>query len=119
MTHQAVAEVVGRSRAAVANLIRLLDLPAEVVAMVDSKALGMGHARALLGLEDDAERVRLARYVVERQLSVRATQDPGPQNPRREGQGTLRYAPRLVGGQRSVEYPRGAAAVTAEVGRRE
>jgi ParB family chromosome partitioning protein len=74
LTHQAVADAVGRSRAAVSNLIRLLDLPAEVVALVDSKALGMGHARALLGLGDDAERVRLARWVAERKLSVRATE---------------------------------------------
>jgi ParB family chromosome partitioning protein len=74
LTHQAVADAVGRSRAAVSNLIRLLDLPVEVVALVDSKALGMGHARALLGLGDDAERVRLARSVVERNLSVRATE---------------------------------------------
>jgi len=74
LTHQAVADAVGRSRAAVSNLIRLLDLPAEVVALVDSKALGMGHARALLGLGDDAERIRLARWVAERSLSVRATE---------------------------------------------
>jgi ParB family chromosome partitioning protein len=75
LTHQAVADAVGRSRAAVSNLIRLLDLPAEVIAMVDSKALSMGHARALLGLGDDAERVRLAGSVVERNLSVRATEN--------------------------------------------
>src|SRR5271168_5045531 len=56
LTHQEVAEAVGRSRVAVSNLIRLLDLPAEVVALIDSKALSMGHARALLGLEDEAER---------------------------------------------------------------
>ena len=74
LTHQAVADAVGRSRAAVSNLIRLLDLPGEVVALVDSKALGMGHARALLGLGDDADRVRLAGSVVERNLSVRATE---------------------------------------------
>jgi ParB family chromosome partitioning protein len=74
LTHQAVADAVGRSRAAVSNLIRLLDLPAEVVALVDSKALGMGHARALLGLGDDVERIRLARWVAERNLSVRATE---------------------------------------------
>jgi ParB family transcriptional regulator, chromosome partitioning protein len=74
LTHQAVADAVGRSRAAVSNLIRLLDLPGEVVALVDSKVLGMGHARALLGLDDDADRVRLAGSVVERNLSVRATE---------------------------------------------
>jgi ParB family chromosome partitioning protein len=75
LTHQEVADSVGRSRAAVSNLIRLLDLPESVVALIDSKALGMGHARALLGLPDDAERERLAKWVAERGLSVRETED--------------------------------------------
>lgn len=75
LTHSQVAESVGRSRAAVSNLIRLLDLPEAVVALVDSKALGMGHARALLGLDGDAERERLARHVAERELSVRETEN--------------------------------------------
>ena len=74
LTHNQVAEMVGRSRAAVSNLIRLLDLPDTVVALIDSKALGMGHARALLGLDDDAERNRLARLVSDRGLSVRETE---------------------------------------------
>jgi ParB family chromosome partitioning protein len=75
LTHQQVADAVGRSRAAVTNLIRLLDLPAAVVALIDRKAISMGHARALLGLEDDAERVRLAEVVAERALSVRETEN--------------------------------------------
>src|SRR5882762_1760672 len=74
LTHQEVAESVGRSRAAVSNLIRLLDLPAAVVDLIDSKAISMGHARALLGLEDDEGRVRLAQLVAERGLSVRETE---------------------------------------------
>jgi ParB family transcriptional regulator, chromosome partitioning protein len=75
LTHAEVADGVGRSRAAVSNLIRLLDLPAQVVALIDSKALSMGHARALLGLEDDAARVRLAELVTERGYSVRETEN--------------------------------------------
>ena len=74
LTHQEVAEAVGRSRAAVSNLLRLLDLPTEVVTLIDSKALSMGHARTLLGLEDDAARVRLGRLVAERGYSVRETE---------------------------------------------
>jgi ParB family chromosome partitioning protein len=74
LTQQEVADSVGRSRAAVSNLIRLLDLPESVVALIDSKALSMGHARALLGLEDGAERVRVAKIVVARGLSVRETE---------------------------------------------
>jgi ParB family chromosome partitioning protein len=74
LTHDQVAEAVGRSRAAVTNLLRLLDLPQEVTAMVESRALSMGHARALLSLEDDEERVRLAQMVAERHWSVRETE---------------------------------------------
>jgi ParB family transcriptional regulator, chromosome partitioning protein len=74
LTHQQVATAVGRSRVAVSNLIRLLDLPSFVVELIDSKALSMGHARALLGLEDDVERERVARQVVARGLSVRDTE---------------------------------------------
>jgi ParB family chromosome partitioning protein len=75
LSHSQVAETVGRSRAAVSNLLRLLDLPASVVDLIDSKAISMGHARALLGLEDDAERERLAKRVAERGLSVRETEN--------------------------------------------
>lgn len=75
LTHQEVADSVGRSRAAVSNLIRLLDLPEPVVDLIDSKKISMGHARALLGLEDDAARVRLAALVAERGLSVRETEN--------------------------------------------
>jgi ParB family chromosome partitioning protein len=75
LTHQEIATSVGRSRAAVSNLIRLLELSEPVVALIDSKAISMGHARALLGLNDDAERQRLGRLVAERGLSVRATEN--------------------------------------------
>src|ERR1700722_1926883 len=74
LTHQEVAEAVGRSRAAVSNLLRLLDLPGEVIALIDAQSLSMGHARALLGLEEDTARSSLAQLVVERQLSVRETE---------------------------------------------
>lgn len=74
LTHQQAADAVGRSRAAVSNLMRLLDLPDAVVALIDSKALSMGHARALLGLADDGARERLAQLVLARDLSVRATE---------------------------------------------
>ena len=74
LTQQEVADSVGRSRAAVSNLIRLLDLPEAVVALIDSKALSMGHARALLGLTSGVERERVAKAVVMRGLSVRETE---------------------------------------------
>jgi ParB family chromosome partitioning protein len=74
LTHEQVAEAIGRSRVAVTNLLRLLDLPPQVTTLIETQAISMGHARALLGLEDDEERVRLAQMVAERHLSVRETE---------------------------------------------
>jgi ParB family transcriptional regulator, chromosome partitioning protein len=74
LTHEQVAHAIGRSRAAVSNLLRLLDLPAEVTAMVETRTISMGHARALLGLKDDTERVRVAQLIATRQWSVRDTE---------------------------------------------
>jgi ParB family chromosome partitioning protein len=74
LTHEQVAQAIGRSRASVTNLLRLLDLPQEVTSMVESRALSMGHARALLGLQDDAERVRVANMIATREWSVRDTE---------------------------------------------
>ncbi|HKK06607.1 MAG TPA: ParB/RepB/Spo0J family partition protein [Gammaproteobacteria bacterium] len=73
LTHQQAAEAVGRSRAAVSNLLRLLTLAAEVRSLVEKGELEMGHARALLALEGDAQ-VRAAREVVAKGLSVRETE---------------------------------------------
>jgi ParB family chromosome partitioning protein len=95
LTHTEVADAVGRSRAAVSNLIRLLDLPAEVVALIDAKAISMGHARALLGLEDDAERVRLARLIAERGLSVREIENLVRKALKRDGSAVPARRPEL------------------------
>jgi ParB family chromosome partitioning protein len=75
LTHQQAADAVGRSRAAVTNLIRLLDLPDAVGALMDSRAISMGHARALLGLDNPAEQERIAQLVAQRELSVRETEN--------------------------------------------
>jgi ParB family chromosome partitioning protein len=74
LTHEQVAHAIGRSRATVSNLLRLLDLPAEVTTMMESRTISMGHARALLSIEDDEERVRLAQLIATRQWSVRETE---------------------------------------------
>ena len=74
MTHQKAAEAVGRSRAAVTNLLRLLDLSGEVKTLVKGRQLEMGHARALLGLSDEKVQAATARTVVARGLSVRQTE---------------------------------------------
>ena len=73
LTHQAAAEAVGRSRAAVSNLLRLLELEAAVRDLVEHKQLEMGHARALLALSGHAQ-VALAREAAEKQWSVRETE---------------------------------------------
>lgn len=70
MTHQEVAEAVGRSRAAVSNLLRLLDLEAPCREMLERGDLEMGHARALLGLEG-ATQVEAGRKIATAGLSVR------------------------------------------------
>ncbi len=74
MTHQQAAGAVGRSRAAVSNLLRLLDLGEEIKALVESRQIEMGHARALLGLPDTQLQAVAARDVVSRGLSVRETE---------------------------------------------
>ncbi len=70
LTHQAAADAVGRSRAAVSNLLRLLELAPDVRVLVDQRKLDMGHARALLTLPH-ALQIQLARQVAEQNLSVR------------------------------------------------
>lgn len=73
LTHQQAAEAVGRSRAAVSNLLRLLELADEVKALVEAGKLEMGHARALLALGGN-DQIHTARQVVARGLSVRETE---------------------------------------------
>lgn len=75
LTHQEIAALVGRSRAAVTNHLRLLELPPEVVTLIDERSLAMGHARALLGLESDEDRLRIGELVAERDYSVRETEE--------------------------------------------
>jgi ParB family chromosome partitioning protein len=69
-----VAERVGRSKAAVSNRVRLLDLPEQVLWMLARGELTEGHARAVLALPDDAERVRLARRISRDGMTVRAAE---------------------------------------------
>lgn len=74
LTQEAIATAVGKDRASVANYVRLLKLPDEVRNEVASGRLSMGHARALLSLSDEADRLRTARDVIARNLSVRETE---------------------------------------------
>jgi ParB family chromosome partitioning protein len=74
MTHEQAAAAVGRSRAAVTNLLRLQDLNSDVKLLVDEQELQMGHARALLGLKGLAQS-KAARAVAKKGMSVRATEE--------------------------------------------
>ena len=74
LTHQQAADAVGRSRAAVSNLLRLLELPPEVCERLEKRELEMGHARALLGLPQRRQQTEVATMVVKRGLSVRDTE---------------------------------------------
>ena len=74
MTHDAVAEAVGRSRPAVSNLLRLLELDDRVKNMVETGRLDMGHARALLSLSSPRQ-LEAASRIVKQGLSVRATEN--------------------------------------------
>jgi ParB family chromosome partitioning protein len=74
LTQEAIAERIGKDRSTIANSIRLLKLPPLVRQLVEDERLSMGHARALLALDDAAVIERTARQVADRQLSVRATE---------------------------------------------
>lgn len=96
MTHATAAEAVGRSRAAVSNLLRLLELTDEVKGLVEHRELEMGHARALLGLDSKRQQAEVGSLVAKQKLSVRETealvrrmQSPAPSG-EHQGQGAAR-----------------------------
>lgn len=74
LTHEQVAGLVGRSRAAVSNILRLLELPDDVQQSVERGDLSEGHGRALLALPDHSQRRVAARHVMRRGFSVRQTE---------------------------------------------
>jgi ParB family chromosome partitioning protein len=74
LTHQAAAEAVGRSRAAVSNLLRLMELADEVKELLEQRRIEMGHARALLGLSSRRQQIEVAGLVAKKSLSVRETE---------------------------------------------
>ena len=74
LTHGEAAEAVGRSRASVSNLLRLLDLSDKVKPMLEARQIEMGHARALLSIGDAVQQYDAARQVVRKGLSVRETE---------------------------------------------
>jgi ParB family chromosome partitioning protein len=99
-----VAEQVGRSKPAVSNRLRLLDLPDEVLWLLARGELTEGHARAVLALPDDDARVRLARRVAREGMTVRATERAA-----RDGGGRRRRSVRAPADPALAERARAAA----------
>ena len=102
LTHAEAAQAVGRSRASVSNLLRLQDLSEKVKPMLEDRQLEMGHARALLSIQDATQQLDVARQVVRKGLSVRETE---------------RLVKRMLGG--ASKPPRKAPAQSADVRRLE
>ncbi|MCX6830327.1 MAG: ParB/RepB/Spo0J family partition protein [candidate division Zixibacteria bacterium] len=75
LTQNQLGSKVGKSRSAVANSLRLLDLPENIKEMIRAGKLTEGHARAILSIDDDLARVRLAERIVTENLSVRLAED--------------------------------------------
>jgi ParB family chromosome partitioning protein len=74
LTQEMVAQRVGRDRSFITNYLRLLRLPDDVQRLVEEEKISMGHARALLGVDDPDIQKRMARNVIEQGLSVRETE---------------------------------------------
>ncbi|HHC07365.1 MAG TPA: ParB/RepB/Spo0J family partition protein [Actinobacteria bacterium] len=104
LTHEEVAARVGKSRSAVTNTLRLLGLPGPIQALVETGELGAGHARALLGLEDQAYAVHLAERIVAEGWSVRQV----------EAAVRLRKGIRARAGGAGTTKPRPAAVIELE-----
>jgi ParB family transcriptional regulator, chromosome partitioning protein len=75
LTQEAVAEKVGRKRSSIANMLRLLRLPAPVQEMMRENALTLGHAKALLSLDSDVEILAAAERIVAGDVSVRGAEE--------------------------------------------
>lgn len=104
LTQQEAADAVGRSRVSVSNLLRLLDLSERVKAMLESRQIEMGHARALLAITGTAAQLDAARQVVKKQLSVRDTE---------------RLVRRLLSGQAGRKTRKGGTESSADIRRLE
>lgn len=104
LTREEVGKRIGRSRVAVSNLLRLLDLPDEVLTELEAGRLTEGHGRALLLAEDQADRRRLARAAVEGGWSVRVAEDQA------RSANADRAAPAAPSGARRATHPDQAAA---------
>ncbi|HMN05432.1 MAG TPA: ParB/RepB/Spo0J family partition protein [Flavobacteriales bacterium] len=87
LTQEALSEKVGKDRATVANYLRLLKLPPEIQLGLRQRQIGMGHARALITIQDPEKQAELYRRIVESQLSVRQVEDLAREDKQPAGRG--------------------------------
>ena len=116
LTQEEISRRIGKSRSAIANAVRLLDLPEAVRARVVSGELSAGHARALLGLRTLEDMQELAAFIIEKGLSVRATEEAVRKYNRRtadDREEREQAAPSVVDYARALE-----GRVMAAIGRR-
>jgi len=90
LSHDEIAKRVGKERSTVANTLRLLQLPQEVQREIEAGALSAGHARALINAGSEAVKIKLAREVVARRLTVRETEKLAKRHVRPVGDVELR-----------------------------
>ncbi len=97
LTQQQLSEVIGKDRSTIANMLRLLNLPASVRRMLQQRQLTLGHARALLALGNDHAMATLAREIVSKGLSVRDVEQraraAAPESRKRQRGGESKSAP--------------------------
>ncbi len=74
-SQEVIAEKVGKSRAHIANTLRILNLPSEILEMLENKKITAGHARTLLSVADSQEQLRLAKQIAEEKISVREAEE--------------------------------------------
>ena len=124
LTQEQTAQKIGKSRSAIANSLRLLNLPDDVLAFLKEGKLSTGHAKVLLGLPDAALQTKAAEAVVGQNLNVRQTEalckklvkpekPPKPQPLRPALAGEVEYALRAVlGSEVKVDYKNGQGSLT-------
>lgn len=120
LTQAEVAQRIGKPRSSVANFLRLLDLPAEVQALLEEGALEMGHGKALAGLDDAALQVKLARQAANSRWSVREIENRVArlaEPPHNEGEGQARRDPNVAAAEKTASRALGSV-VKIQIGRR-
>lgn len=106
-----IADILGKERSTVANTIRLLNLPAEVIALLEQGKLRAGHARAILSIEGEKEQIEWARRVVEDGFTVREVEDAArPLSKRKKSKGRRKTDPQIVALEERLELLLGTRA---------